>query len=444
MKNAKASTSPNAAGEGGKKGKTDAISLLKSDHRKVEQLFEQYENSEDDDEKRKIVRQVCTELIVHTTLEEELFYPACREKDVDSELMDEAQVEHDGAKILIGDLLQNSPGDQYYDAKVKTLSEYINHHVGEEEQSRSGIFAKAQKAGVDIAALGEKIQARKTELMAQGEALSSQPPQLRSFKLQPQSQETSSMARNSNDRDRDERGRFTEDDDNRGYESRGGNGNRNRDEQGRFTDDGDNRGGYSSRGGGNRDRDEEGRFTSNDNNRGGYQSRGSASDRDEEGRFTGNDNNRSGYSSRGSNRGRDEEGRFTSDNGRSGGRGQSQGGGEGRGWYGDSEGHSQASERGWEERQGSRGYSDDNRGSRSGGYGGGQGHGGNQGEGRGWYGDSQGHSRAAERGWEERGYSGRQSGNQGRGSSRSQEGHGGWFGDSEGHSEAARRGWQDR
>ena len=195
----------------GAQGKTDAASLLKADHRKVEQIFASYEQSEDEDEKRKLAHQVCTELIIHTKLEEELFYPACREKDVGDDMLDEAQVEHDAAKVLIADILKGSPSDAYYDAKVKTLSEYIKHHVGEEEQARSGIFAKAQKAGVDMAGLGERIQARKQELMSQGEALSSNPPKPRSFQLQ--RQESSSMARYSNDRGRDERGRFTEDND---------------------------------------------------------------------------------------------------------------------------------------------------------------------------------------------------------------------------------------
>src|SRR5205807_7942586 len=92
---------------------------------------------------------------------------ACREKSVEDDLLDEAQVEHDGAKVLIADLLRADPGDAFYDAKVKTLSEYIRHHVAEEEKPRTGIFAKAQKAGVDMSALGEKLQARKMELMAQ-------------------------------------------------------------------------------------------------------------------------------------------------------------------------------------------------------------------------------------------------------------------------------------
>src|SRR4051812_38197681 len=177
----------------------DAVMLLKADHRKVVKLFQQFETAQDDGQKQDLVKQICTELIIHSKLEEELFYRACREKNVESDLLDEAQVEHDGAKVLISDLLSGEPGEDYYEAKVKTLSEYIKHHVAEEEKPRSGIFAKAQKAGLDMAELGSRLQARKTELMAKSDALMSQPPQPRSFQLQSKEY---SMARNSNERDR--------------------------------------------------------------------------------------------------------------------------------------------------------------------------------------------------------------------------------------------------
>jgi hemerythrin superfamily protein len=392
MKKATA-TKAQADQTGTAKDGNDAISMLKADHRKVETIFEQFENAGETDEKRKLVQQVCKELIIHTQLEEELFYPACREKGVEDDMMDEAQVEHDGAKVLIADLLRANPEADFYDAKVKTLSEYIHHHVTEEEKPRSGIFAKAKQAGVDIAGLGQKLQSRKTELMAMSEAMMSNPPQPRSFRLQPQKE--TSMARNYNDRDRDERGRFTDDDDNRrGYQSRG----QDRDERGRFTDDDDRsgRGGYYSRsGGGGPGRDDQGRFTSNDD----------------------------AYYSRGSSRG---------------GRGQG-------GWFGDPEGHSRASREGWDERGSSRSrdYEDD-RGRGYSSHGGqGRGHGG-------WYGDAEGHSQASREGWEDRGrYSGRQSSSNrdyddDNRSSRGGRGHGGWFGDPEGHSEASREGWRNR
>ena len=144
--------------------KKDAIDLLKADHRKVEALFEKYESARS--KKADIARQICMELTIHTMIEEEIFYPACREAGVESDMMDEANVEHDGAKVLIGELENGSPGDEFYDAKVKVLSEEIKHHVKEEEQ-RGGIFTEARKAELDMAALGERMAARKKELTAQ-------------------------------------------------------------------------------------------------------------------------------------------------------------------------------------------------------------------------------------------------------------------------------------
>jgi hypothetical protein len=144
----------------------DADSLLKSDHRKVERLFSRYESlgEEDVDEKADSVEKICKELTIHTMLEEELFYPACREYGVDDKILDEAQVEHDSAKLLIGELLSEAPNGPFYDAKVKTLSEYIKHHVGEEEKA-DGIFAKAREARMDLTALGHEIRDRKQQLL---------------------------------------------------------------------------------------------------------------------------------------------------------------------------------------------------------------------------------------------------------------------------------------
>jgi hypothetical protein len=449
MKNATAtaaskSTTDTAKSKPGPKPKGDAVSLLKADHRKAEQIFAQYEQSEDEQQKRQLARQVCLELIVHTKLEEEIFYPACREKQVDSDLLDEAQVEHDSAKLLIADLLRGEPGDEYYDAKVTTLSEYIKHHVSEEEQARSGIFAKAQKAGVDMAGLGQQIQARKMELMSQSEALCSRPPQPRSIHVQPQqpkSQEDYSMARNSNDRDRDERGRFTDDDDNRGsrggYQSRSSSSGRERDDQGRFMSDDDDRGRGSSRGGSSRSRGDD-----DDGGRG----------RGHGGWFGDSEGHsqaaREGWDDRGSSRSRgyDDDDRGGRSRGSSGGGGRGQGG-----WFGDSEGHSEASRRGWEHssHEGSgwygdpRGHSEASR----------RGWQNSDHEGSGWYGDPQGHSQASREGWEDRGSSrssrgrdddDRGSSRGGRGGGSGGRGQGGWFGDSEGHSQASREGWRNR
>jgi hypothetical protein len=147
--------------------KKDAIALLKADHRKVEELFEQYESARS--KKADIAEQICMELTVHTMIEEEIFYPACREAGVESDMIDEAHVEHDGAKTLIAELEAGSPEDEFYDAKVKVLSDEIKHHVKEEE-GRGGIFSGAREADMDLKALGEQLAARKQELMAQFES----------------------------------------------------------------------------------------------------------------------------------------------------------------------------------------------------------------------------------------------------------------------------------
>ena len=142
----------------------DAVALLAADHRRVEELFAKWESESSADKKRKIVAQVCDELIMHAMLEEELFYAACREHAVEGTSLNEAQVEHDAAKILIADL-QAASADEFADAKVTVLKEYIKHHVAEEEQPRHGIFARARAAGVDLAALGTQLRERKEQLV---------------------------------------------------------------------------------------------------------------------------------------------------------------------------------------------------------------------------------------------------------------------------------------
>ena len=143
--------------------------MLKADHRKVEGLFKKAAKAKGG-AKEKLVEQICNELIIHTTLEEEIFYPACRSEDVEEDKMDEAQVEHDGAKVLINELMETGADSTMYDAKVKVLSEYIKHHVKEEEKARTGVFAEAKRKGVDMNALGAEIKARKMELMRQAES----------------------------------------------------------------------------------------------------------------------------------------------------------------------------------------------------------------------------------------------------------------------------------
>jgi hypothetical protein len=144
----------------------DAIALLKADHRKVEGLFEDFEKASGTAKKAALVKQICTELTVHTMIEEEIFYPACRGK-IEEDTLDEAYVEHDGAKMLIAELMDGAPEDAFYDAKVTVLSEEIKHHVKEEEARSEGMFAQAREAGLDMKALGDDMRARKKELLAE-------------------------------------------------------------------------------------------------------------------------------------------------------------------------------------------------------------------------------------------------------------------------------------
>jgi hemerythrin superfamily protein len=148
------------------RGKTDAVSLLKADHRKVEGLFEQFEKAGRKDQKKKLAAQICSELTIHATIEEEIFYPACR-GEVQDDRLDEAYVEHDGAKVLIAEIEAAEPDDAFYDAKVSVLSELIKHHVKEEEERAEGLFAQAKQAGLDLDELSERLAARKKELQAQ-------------------------------------------------------------------------------------------------------------------------------------------------------------------------------------------------------------------------------------------------------------------------------------
>ena len=144
--------------------KADAISLLKADHRKVEALFEQFEKAKDNALKQKLAQEICTELTVHATIEEEIFYPAFLEATEEEDLHHEAAVEHEGAKRLIAEIEASGPDDEYFDAKVTVLSEMIKHHVKEEEQP-DGLFAKSRQSEMDLDALGEQLASRKAELM---------------------------------------------------------------------------------------------------------------------------------------------------------------------------------------------------------------------------------------------------------------------------------------
>ena len=143
----------------------DAVALLKADHRKVEDLFAKFEAAKGDGKKKALAEQICMELTIHTRIEEDIFYPAC-EGGVEEDLLKEAYVEHDSAKVLIAEIEAGGPDDEFYDAKVKVLSEMIEHHVEEEEKRVEGMFAQARKAGLDMDGLGERMMAEKKQLMA--------------------------------------------------------------------------------------------------------------------------------------------------------------------------------------------------------------------------------------------------------------------------------------
>jgi hemerythrin superfamily protein len=146
--------------------KQDAIALLKQDHRTVEELFEKFEKATGTERKRSLAEEICLELSVHAEIEEEIFYPACEGK-VDEDLLKESYVEHDGAKVLIAEIVNGVPSDDFYDAKIKVLQEEIEHHVEEEEKRLEGLFAQARKAELDLDRLGEELAARKLELTQQ-------------------------------------------------------------------------------------------------------------------------------------------------------------------------------------------------------------------------------------------------------------------------------------
>jgi len=144
----------------------DATHLLMSDHREVEALFSEYErlaDRHDDDQKMLVAAQICAALEVHMQVEEEIFYPAARQalSGKDRDIVDEAVVEHEGARALVGQLKEIASDEPMYDAKVKVLGEYIAHHVGEEERD---FFPKVRRASIDLVELGRRLAARKQEL----------------------------------------------------------------------------------------------------------------------------------------------------------------------------------------------------------------------------------------------------------------------------------------
>lgn len=145
----------------------DAIALLKEDHRAVEKLFKDFETAKGEGRKETLARRICLELTVHTKIEEEIFYPAC-DGEIEEDLLKEAYVEHDGAKLLIAEIeAGNGQSDSFFDAKVQVLSEQVEHHIEEEE---GDLFPQVRKAKLDLDALGQQLATRKKELLKEYKA----------------------------------------------------------------------------------------------------------------------------------------------------------------------------------------------------------------------------------------------------------------------------------
>ena len=143
----------------------DAVAILKADHRKAEGLFTRFEASKGAVKKKMLAEQIRMELTVHTKIEEDIFYPVC-EAAVEDDLLEEAYVEHDAAKVFIAEIKAGNPDDKFYGPKVKVMSEMIERHVEEEEKRAIGIFGQARKAGLDMHVLGKKMVAEKPLLIS--------------------------------------------------------------------------------------------------------------------------------------------------------------------------------------------------------------------------------------------------------------------------------------
>ena len=454
--NGEQSSSQKSAGGAEQK---DCEALLKEDHRNVESLFRQCESA-GTSAKRQLVEKICSELVLHSRLEESIFYPACRDKKVESKLLDEAQVEHDTLKVLMGDLMSQGPESDFYNAKVKVLSEYVKHHVAEEEKPKEGIFAKARDAGVDMTAVGKQLEERKQELTEDAEAKGFSQPPLRALRLRPDTfnanRKEFDMARQF-DRDREDRRRWPEDEGRGRFSGRytreqddetGGrqfapgeyaerHGENDRGWRGDRSEQSSRYGAYGeSRQFGERGREDYGRFSGGQGRMGGggswdrgdddfrsgqrsggsyggtgYRGYGGYGGYEGGGGYGGYGSGRSGSAfgsgsgggSGGFERERDEYGRFSNEGGRGGRMGSWRGATGEYGDEGNDGGRGRFSRMPERDEQG-RFMSDDN--DRSGSRGSGGLRGGREGSGRdderGWFGDSRRHSEAARKGWQNR------------------------------------------
>lgn len=142
----------------------EATAMLRADHKSVDALFKEYEKARANTKKKALVMQICNELTVHAQIEEEIFYPAVKKALKDKELVPEATVEHASLKALIAQVKDVEPDGEMFDAKIKVLSEYVKHHVKEEQNE---MFPKAKATKLDMMQLGAQMAARKDELMAE-------------------------------------------------------------------------------------------------------------------------------------------------------------------------------------------------------------------------------------------------------------------------------------
>ncbi|GAA0630029.1 hypothetical protein GCM10009422_29430 [Brevundimonas kwangchunensis] len=158
----------------------DAIALLKADHRLIEDLFEQFEKASGKAEQKRLAEKLVLELKVHTVLEEEILYPACR-GEIDDHKLDEGYVEHDATKVLMNDIEAGGPDEHFYATKVHVLSEMMEHHFEEEEAAKKGIFSLARHAGLDMKDLADQMRLRRETAMAEFKAHPGRPSETRTF-----------------------------------------------------------------------------------------------------------------------------------------------------------------------------------------------------------------------------------------------------------------------
>lgn len=140
---------------------TDLLNMLKADHDKVKDFFDQFEQTTDEEERGAIIKSAIKELEVHADLEEKIIYPALRERLEDQELITEAIEEHHVVHVLIKELKAGHVKQDRRDAKFTVLAENVKHHIKEEEES---LFPEALALDVDWESLSAKVEKKKAQL----------------------------------------------------------------------------------------------------------------------------------------------------------------------------------------------------------------------------------------------------------------------------------------